>query len=86
MDNILKGLSKKQLEFMSIECGVSVEKIKKADENQVLSLYDVVCDIEIDETVKADDSESDELSERGKMAENIVTIIGNNIRDKKGLE
>ena len=71
---------------MSIECGVSVEEIKKADENQVLSLYDVVCDIEIDETVKADDSESDELSERGKMAENIVTIVGNNIRDKKGLE
>ena len=63
MDNILKGLRKKQLEFMSIECGVSVEEIKKAD-----------------------DSESDELSERGKMAENIVTIIGNNIRDKKGLK
>lgn len=86
MNNLLEGLSKKQFDFISSECGVSVDEIKKADEDQVLSLYDIVCDIEIDETVKADEEESDELSERGKMAENIVTIIGNNIRDTKGLE
>ena len=81
MDNLLIGLSNKQIEFIAKECGISKENVEKASNDEAYGFYDVMCDIEIEETCKAED---DDLSDRGKMAEEIVTLIGEKIRIVNG--
>jgi hypothetical protein len=73
MKGTLSNLSKKQLDFIFDEFKIDKDFLESMSEDELNNLYDDVCDIEVDETLKADDSE---LSERGKTAVEIVTIMG----------
>ena len=55
--------------------------LSRTNDDDYDELYDILCDIEVEETEKADDNDTD-LSKRGKLAENLVTIIGNVYRDE----
>ena len=77
MNNFFDGLDESQMDFISKECGIDKSIMMKYNREKLLDLYDMICDIEIEETMKTTDGN---LSDRGLMAESIVTIIGENIR------
>lgn len=74
----VKLLSQVQLDFIEVEIGVDKEAIEKMSDQEFSDLYDTICDIEVEETMKSED-EGTEPSEREKMAENIVTLLGNEL-------
>ena len=71
-------LSQTQLDFIEQEFGYTREDIASMSDDAVDELYDQIADIEVDETVDADRDGRD-LTERGKTAEGIVTVIGNEL-------
>ena len=75
---ILDVLSQTQLDFINQEFGYTKESIAAMSDNEIDELYDQIADIEVDETVDADRDGRD-LTERGKTAEGIVTVIGNGL-------
>ena len=75
---ILGVLSQTQLDFINQEFGYTKESIAAMSDNEIDELYDQIADIEVDETVDADRDGRD-LTERGKTAEGIVTVIGNGL-------
>ena len=79
MNDLLQGLTDKQINFIAEECNINADDIESLDEDSAYEIYECICDIEVEETLNAGD---DELSERGKVAEKIVTFVGNKIRDK----
>lgn len=74
----VKLLSQVQLDFIEVEIDVDKEAIEKMSDQEFSDLYDTICDIEVEETMKSED-EGTEPSEREKMAENIVTLLGNEL-------
>ena len=70
------SLSKEQLDFIQSEFGHDPDALGVLEDDDIDSLYDKLCDIEVEETMAAGDGE---LSDRGKMAESIVTVIGNEL-------
>ena len=70
------ALSKEQLDFIQSEVGQDVDALGVLEDDDIDSLYDKLCDIEVEETMAAGDGE---LSDRGKMAADIVTVIGNEL-------
>lgn len=70
------ALSKEQLDFIQTEFGHDPDALGVLEDDDIERLYDRLCDIEIEETMAAGDGE---LSERGKMAESIVSVIGNEL-------
>ncbi len=70
------ALSKEQLDFIQAEFGHDPDALGVLEDDDIDRLYDRLCDIEVEETMAAGDGE---LSERGKMAESIVSIIGNEL-------
>ena len=79
MSEAVKKLTDEQVEFIESELGISADRRAELDEN---ALYDDVyapcCDIEEVEVVKTIDNGS-ELSDRGRIAADIVTALGNAI-------
>lgn len=75
---VLDVLSQTQLDFIERELGYAREAIKAMSDDEIDEMYDQIADIEVDETVDADRDGRD-LTERGKTAEGIVTIIGNEL-------
>ncbi len=69
-----------QKNFICKEAGITVDELQQASEETLGELYDMLCDIECEETVI-----DEELSERGKLAEGLVTLMGNAIADSEGL-
>lgn len=70
------ALSKEQLDFIQTEFGHDPDALGVLEDDDIDNLYDRLCDIEVEETMAAGDGE---LSERGKMAESIVSVIGNEL-------
>ena len=77
----LRKLSKKQIEFICIECNVDKDTLLAMNEEQLDNVYDILCDVEISEF----DSEHDTVTEKGEAAADIVTIMGNEISKAEGL-
>ena len=75
---VLDVLSQTQLDFIEQEFGYTKEAIAAMSDDEIDELYDQIADIEVDETVDADRDGCD-LTERGKTAEGIVTVIGNEL-------
>ena len=75
---VLDVLSQTQLDFIEQELGYTREAISAMSDDEIDELYDQIADIEVDETVDADRDGRD-LTERGKTAEGIVTVIGNEL-------
>lgn len=70
------ALSKEQLDFIQTEFGHDPDALGVLEDDDIDNLYDRLCGIEVEETMAAGDGE---LSERGKMAESIVSAIGNEL-------
>lgn len=70
------ALSKEQLDFIQTEFGHDPDALGVLEDDDIENLYDRLCDIEVEETMAAGDGE---LSERGKMVESIVSVIGNEL-------
>ena len=75
---VLDVLSQTQRDFIEQEFGYTKEAIAAMSDDEIDELYDQIADIEVDETVDADRDGRD-LTERGKTAEGIVTVIGNEL-------
>ena len=73
MKEQLKKLSKESLKFLEDSFGIHVDELDSFTEEQYDELYDRLCDIEVEEKIKADD---EPLSDRGRMASDLVTILG----------
>ena len=69
----LNVLNLSQLEFIKEETDVDEEDIKKMTDDEFAELYDQIADIEIEEVCSAED---EEVSERGNIAADIVTAVG----------
>ncbi len=79
MKEVIKNLSQKQLDFIHSELGYDKEHLDAMSEDEFYdNVYDKCCDIEVETTCEAGDGE---LSERGKIAESLVTVLGNSIED-----
>lgn len=78
-EKILTVLSKSQLSFIESELGISAEQIKEMTDDSVSDMYEKVSWIEVDETIAADKERDGEYSDRERMAEGIVTLIGNTL-------
>lgn len=83
LSRTFQNLSEEQLKFISKETGLSQEALFSMTEEELYKVYDSICDIEIDEACEAGE---DDLSERGEAAAEIVTVIGNAIRDAEGYD
>ena len=67
-----------QKKFICDEAGISIEELNAASEKQLDEIYDMLCEIE--------ESISDsELSDRGKLAESLVTLMGNALAEDMGI-
>ena len=78
MREALKELTKKQIQFICKECGITEEQLFAMDEDALYDeVYDVMCDIECAETPASNEP----LSEHCAMAAELVTILGNTIED-----
>ena len=79
MDDAKKAvglLDESQLSFIQEELGHDPDALSALSDEDFEKLYDRLGDIEVEETMVAGDGD---LSDRGKMAESIVTAIGNEI-------
>ena len=78
MREVLKDLTKEQINFICEECGITEEQLLAMDEDVLYDeVYDVMCDIECAETPASNEP----LSEHCAMAAELVTILGNTIED-----
>lgn len=81
MKEVLKDLTKKQVDFICKECNVTEDELFEMDDDALYDkVYDVMCDIECAETPSSDES----LSEHCEMASELVTILGNTLDDGEG--
>lgn len=82
MKQALQELTETQIEFICSECSISEEELNSMDEVQLYDVvYETMCNIEIEEVCSND---GDEDTERCAIASDIVTILGNAIRDEEG--
>lgn len=77
-EKIEKLLNEKQIVFIKTELGYDTDKLNALSDEEFDGLYDILCDIEVEETIKAD-KKNINLSERGELAESIVTVVGNKL-------
>lgn len=77
MTEAVSKLNKEQLAFIQSEFGIDKEQLEAMSEDELYDeVYDKCCDIEVETTCEAGDKE---LSERGKIAESLVTLLGNTL-------
>lgn len=85
MDGVLqkavRELTATQQKYIAKNFFGSGELPEDISEDRLEEIYDALCDIEVDETIKAGDCK---LSREGKLASDIVTVIGNAIADANG--
>lgn len=81
MKEVVKKLAEEQVAFIESEFGISRAELEAMSEDDLYDrVYDPACVIEEVETVATIDDDSD-LSERGKIASELVTVLGNAIEE-----
>ncbi len=82
MKGAIQYLTEEQLDFIEREFGFSKEALFSLDEDSIYDdVYDKCCDIEIEETIDALDRENEEITDRGRIASDIVTLLGNTLME-----
>jgi len=79
--NELKNLTDEQIDFICAEAKIGKENLMGATEEELDGIYDLMCDIEIAEIP---DSDTEEESDRCRLASSIVTLFGNAIAEAEG--
>lgn len=81
MKQVISNLSEEQNKFIQTEFNISEEELKSMTDDEIYErIYDPCCVIEEVETVATIDDDS-ELSDRGRIASDIVTLLGETIED-----
>ena len=75
----VKKLDDFQLDFLNEEMGIDREMLMNALEEELDDIYDRLCDIECEETPN-----EGEISKRGRIAADIVTLWGDAIAEAGG--
>ena len=79
MIEVVKKLTKEQLDFIAKEFGIGFEALLALNEDELYDkVYDPCCVIEEIETVQTLDDNSN-ISDRGQTASELVTLLGNTI-------
>ena len=76
----LEETTETQIKFICDELKISYGGLQNATEEQLEDIYDIMCDIETAETPAGDEP----LSDRCKIASDIVTLWGNHIAEDAG--
>ena len=77
--NTIRLMNDVQKEFICKEAGLTVDELLNATEDKLGEICDMLCNIENEETIV-----DEELSERGKLTEGLVTLMGNAIAESNG--
>lgn len=77
-EQVAGKLSDVQYNFLANEFGIDKQAFRVLDDDALDDLYDEIGFIEAEETMNAD-KENRDLTERGKISEGIVTLIGNEL-------
>lgn len=72
MNEKLKTLSESEIKLICQEMGMSKQDLYELDEDGLMEVYDVILDIEMEEDMK----NPNKLSEKGQLAANILSAIG----------
>lgn len=75
---VARKLSDVQFKFLEDEFGVDEQTFRALSDDALDALYDEIGFVEVEETMNAD-KESRDITERGKIAVGIVTLIGNEL-------
>lgn len=78
-------LSEVQYNFLADEFGIDEQTFQTLSDDALDDLYDEIGFIEAEETMNAD-KENRDLTERGKIAVGIVTLIGDELYSPDGKE
>ena len=79
MIEVVKNLTKEQLDFIVNEFGIGFKPLLALNEDELYDkVYDPCCVIEEIETVQTLDDNSN-ISDRGQTASELVTLLGNTI-------
>ena len=72
MNEKLKGLGEKEIKLICKEMCMSRQELLELDDDGLIEVYDVILDVEMEEEMK----NPAKMSERGTLASNILTAIG----------
>ncbi len=72
MNEKLQALGDKEIKLICQEMGITKQDLYELDEDGLLEVYDVILDVEMEEDMK----NPSKLSERGQLAANILSAIG----------
>jgi len=72
MNDKLKTLGDAEIKMICKEMGMSKEAVLNLDEDGLMEVYDVILDIEMEEEMK----NPSRMSEKGMIASNILSAIG----------
>lgn len=75
-EELVKLLSEEQFDFICEEFELTDVMLNDLSDDDVEDVYEGLADIEVEETMKADEENKD-ISERGRIASEIVTLWGN---------
>lgn len=77
----LNGTTAEQIQFICNEMNITKDVLYAMDEDSLYDVYEAMANIEIDDVCTCSD---DEISERGNLAADIVTLWGNVIAEANG--
>lgn len=72
MNDKLKTLGDKEIKLICSEMGITKQDLFELDEDGLMEVYDVILDVEMEEDMK----NPNKLSEKGQLAANILSAIG----------
>ena len=72
MNEKLKALGENEIKLICKEMAISKQDLYELDEDGLIEVYDVILDIEMEEEMKS----PNKLTEKGKLAANILSAIG----------
>lgn len=79
LQETISKMTETQIEFICSESNITAEELRTASEEKLDEIYDLLCDIECEET-----PDEGELSHRGKLAVDLVSLMGNAIAESEG--
>ena len=72
MNEKIKTLGENEIKLICKEMGISKQDLYELDEDGLMEVYDVILDIEMEEDMK----NPSKRSEKGQLAANILSVIG----------
>lgn len=72
MNDKLKALGEKEIKLICKEMAIRKEALYEMDDDGLMEVYDVILDVEMEEEMK----NPSKMSERGTLASNILSAIG----------